>query len=74
MDCRLIHTEQYTRRECLVISGIPDNISQRELEGTVLHILHTVGVKFVSSYHISACHRLFKHSNDKNPARTMLEC
>ena len=33
IDCRLIQNEQYSRRESLIISVIPDSVSQRDLEG-----------------------------------------
>ena len=32
VDCRLIEVEQYSRRENLIISGIPDSVPQRDLE------------------------------------------
>ena len=54
IDCRLIQTEQYSRRESLVISGIPENVSQKELEPTVLNILHSIGAYEISSYDITA--------------------
>ena len=63
MDVRLIELEQYSRRESLVITGIPDTVSQRELEGVVINILKTIGV-YIQSYDISACHRLFKKKGD----------
>ena len=59
--------EQYSRRESLVISGIPENISQADLEPTVLEILRNIGVHNLASYHISACH------NDTYPARTVVK-
>ena len=58
MDVRLIEVEQYSRRESLVITGIPDTVSQRELEFVVINILKTIGVH-IQLYDISACHSLF---------------
>ena len=43
MDIRLIQTEQYSRRESLVFSGIPADIPQDQLENTVMNILHHLG-------------------------------
>ena len=49
--------EQYSRRECLEISGIPDSISNNNLEETVLKIFNETGVT-VNSRDVEACHRL----------------
>ena len=73
LDCRIIHVEQYSRRECLVISGIPDYIPQSNLESTVLNIINKMGLKNVSSFEVTACHRLYKDYNDKFPARTIIK-
>ena len=72
-DCRMIRIEQYSRRESLVISGIPDSVPQRELEPLVLDILRSVGVNAVSSYEVCACHRLAKKRGDKFSARTVIK-
>ena len=32
LDCRIIQTEQYSRRESIVITGISDKIYQKDLE------------------------------------------
>ena len=66
LDCRIIETEQYSRRESLVISGIPENISQKELEPNVLKILRSIGLVNMSSYEITACHR------NKFPVKTIV--
>ena len=60
MDCKIIENNQYARRESLVISGIPDNVDQNHLEEKVLLISRTIGLSHISSYNISACHRLMK--------------
>ena len=51
--------EQYGRRNNLEISGIPDSISNNELEDKVIEILSTVDVN-VSKSDIEACHRMGK--------------
>ena len=72
MDCKIIENNQYARRESVIISGIPESIDQNHLEGEVLHILRSIGLTSLSSYHISACHRLFKKKNDRFPAQTII--
>ena len=72
LDSRLVKCEQYTRRESVVISGIPDRIPQAELEFTVLDILRGIGLDRISSFEISACHRLFKKHGDIFPAKTVV--
>ena len=58
-----IHTlQQYSRRENIEIIGIPDNISDNELEPIVLRILNSIGVN-ITSFDITACHRLKKERN-----------
>ena len=64
-EVRINKLEQYTRRENLEISGIPDSIIQNNLEVTVLKILESIGVQ-TDSYHISACHRLAKNKNQQS--------
>ena len=71
MDARIIHNNQYSRRENLIISGIPSHIMQEELEKTVIDILRTFGLKRLSSYEIVGCHRLYNHDN-RYPAKTIV--
>ena len=71
VDSKVLQLDQYTRRESIVISGIPKNVSQNNLENTVLYILRTIGCSGVSSYEITACHRLFNRNN-KYPPRTIV--
>ena len=72
MDCKIIENNQYARRESLVISGIPDNVTQNDLEEKVLFILRSIGLTSITSYNISACHRLMKKKNDSYPAQTIV--
>ena len=71
VDSKVLQLDQYTRRESIVISGIDKNITQNNLEYTVLRILRTIGLFNVSSYEITACHRLF-NKNNKYPPRTIV--
>ena len=72
MDCKIIENNQYARRESLIITGIPDNINQNQLEDSVLHILRSIGLPSISSYNITACHRLMKKTKDRFPAQTIV--
>ena len=53
---------QYTRRECLEISGIPTTVEQSNLEDKVLSIFEKIGCN-VAKENIEACHRVGKHKN-----------
>ena len=57
--------EQYSWREYLEISGIPDSISNNNLEETVFRIFNETRVT-VNSRDVEACHRLNQASNPKN--------
>ena len=48
---------QYSRRETLGISGIPENIDDGELEGKVLTVLSKLDV-YIDSANVEACHWL----------------
>ena len=70
LDCRLIDTQQYPRRENIIIAGIPNDIPHEDLEPKVLEILHIIGLP-ISSYEIASCHRL-KNNNPRFPAQTII--
>ena len=57
--------EQYSRREWLEISEIPDSILNNNLEETVLKIFNDTGVT-VNSRDVEACHGLNQKANPKN--------
>ena len=71
IDVRTIESEQYSRRENIIISGIPDTIKQDGLERKVLEILQSIGL-LISSYEIAACHRLRKPRNYQYPAQPII--
>ena len=54
---------QYSRGNNLEFVGIPDNISQKDLEANVIQILRSIDVK-VQSEDIEACHRLDYGKNE----------
>ena len=47
--------EQYSRRECLETSGVPESVTNNDLEGKFLKLLEKIDVK-VHPDHIEACH------------------
>ena len=53
--------EQYSRRECLEVVGIPSSVKIKDLEGKVCSVFNRTGVA-VNPDDIDACHRL---CNDK---------
>ena len=59
LEKRLSETEQYSRRECLEIAGIPLDIPQSDLESKVLDIFGEIGV-VVEPKEVEACHRIRK--------------
>ena len=69
MDCRIIKNDQYSRRDNLIISGIPESVHQKDLQHTVLKILNTIGMR-ISSYEVTACHRL--RSKGKYPSHSIV--
>ena len=53
---------QYSRRECLELSGIPETIENKDLEGTVLGIFEKLDV-MVDPSNVEDCHCI-KFSKD----------
>ena len=51
--------EQYTRRECLDFSGIPNSVAPKDLENFILHLFQEIGIN-LDKLCIVACHRLGK--------------
>ena len=72
VEKELYKTNQYNRRQNLIIDGIPDKIPQRDLERTVVQIISKLGVH-VHPREVVGCHRLFKPSNNPNsPTPTII--
>ena len=63
LERRCSLSEQYFRRECLEIVGIPGVIDDDQLESKVLEIFSTVNV-VVSTEKVEACHRIGKKGHD----------
>ena len=66
MEC-----EQYSRRESLVISGIPKSVTQNQLQSKVIDILSLIGLK-IKPEDISACHRLSIRHGSRYPAKVIV--
>ena len=67
LDVRLVQLEQYTRRESLVLSGIPRDVPEKDLEALVLEILKNMGFTQLGHDDIVAVHRLRSPPNSKYP-------
>lgn len=59
LEKRMAASEQYSRRECLEIYGIPANVKIDHLEDQVIKIFKTINVD-VPKDGIQACHRIGK--------------
>ena len=59
IEQRLAEQEQYTRRDCVDIVGLPENLKDKgeELEGTVLNVFEVIGVP-MEKHSLHAIHRL----------------
>ena len=66
LDCRVIQTEQYPRREGIVFNGIPASIPQAELENTVFDILVNMGFEKLRMDDICRVHRLWSPPAQEN--------
>ena len=51
----MLANEQYSRHECLDISGVSESVTDNDLEATVLNLLEKIDGE-VHPDHIEACH------------------
>ena len=56
--------EQYSRRECLETSGVPESVAVNDLDGKVLKLLEKIDVE-VYPDHIEACHWIKSYAEPK---------
>ena len=63
--------EQYSRRECIEIYGIPQSIEQIDLEKTVLNVFDKIGAP-VDPQNIKACHRLKSDDNGRSRSNNVI--
>ena len=56
--------KQYSRRECLEISGVPESVTVNDLEGKVLKLLEKIDAE-VHPDHIEPCHWIKSNAGPK---------
>ena len=56
--------EQYSRRECLEISGVPESVSDKDLEGKVLNLFQKIDIE-VHPDNIEGCHWVKSNAGPK---------
>ena len=71
LEKRCAANDQYSRRNSIEISGIPDSIPDNLLEGKVIEILSYLNID-LDNCDIEACHRLYKKPNSLSPARVIV--
>ena len=71
LETNLIATNQYNRRENLIIEGIPGHIKGKTLEDTCIDIVREMGFFALTRYEVIGCHRLKKKDAD-SPAPTII--
>ena len=57
LECKCHANEQYSRRECLEISGIPAEVGDKDIEKIVLEVLDAIGAP-VNTDLVEYCHRI----------------
>ena len=62
LECKCHENEQYSRRECLDISGIPSSIEDGAFEDNVLELFRKVNV-LIDPSKVEDCHRLKFNNN-----------
>jgi len=62
---KMKNLEQYSRKENIEITGIPDNVDNRDLEITIIKLLGSINVPVTSS-DIVTCHRLAKQPGERS--------
>ena len=63
--------QQYTRRNNIEISGLPETIEDKSLEDTVIKIAKAVDIH-IGENDIEACHRLSRRKKDNGPRRIIV--
>jgi len=63
LEKRVISLEQYSRRECLEIRGVPDEIEHQNLIAFLIPLFERLNVYITNENEIQACHRL-KNKSD----------
>ena len=68
----LYDLNQYNRRENIVVSGIPADVPDNDVEKYTVEMLRHFGVHGLSSYEIAACHRLNSPRNNLYPKNVII--
>ena len=71
LDTAIIATNQYNRRESLIIDGIPEKIKGKKLEDACIDIVREMGFFALTRYEVIACHRL-KRQDATGPRPTII--
>ena len=58
LEKQLNRLDQYGRRENIELVGIPNEVTDKELESEVLKILRVIGLSHLQHFNIIACHRI----------------
>ena len=64
LERRCWANEQYFRRECLKTSGVPESVTNNDLEGKVLKLLEKIYFE-IHPDHIEACHWIKSNARPK---------
>ena len=64
LDRQCWASEQYSSRECLEIFGVPESVTDNDLEGKVLNLLEIIDVEGHPD-HIEACHFITSSTGPK---------
>ena len=70
LEKQLNRLDQYGRRENVEIVGIPNEVTDRDLEVEVIKILRAIGLEHLEHFNIVACHRL--GTKDRNGRRNTI--
>ena len=71
LENKCASNDQYSRRNNVEISGIPDSVPNNQLEGMVIKILNLLNIN-LKFWDIEACHRLYKNPKFKSPTRVIV--
>ena len=70
LEIEIYNSQQYSRRNNIVLSGIPNHVDDASLEEKVIKIFKSIDVE-VHEKEIEACHRL-PTSNETRPKNTIV--
>ena len=64
LECQCWANKQYSRCECLEISGVPESVSDKDLEGKVLNLFQKIDIE-VHPDNIEACNWVESNAGPK---------